>query len=69
MRIKLFDGDKGFIGEFEIDPSSKILPQVILWGERAFLQGASAEPASYYEDSAAVYRIPGPPPSVLRLGW
>jgi hypothetical protein len=69
MRIKLFDAEKGFIGEFEIDPPSKVLPHVVLWGERVFLQGTGDERAAYYEDPAAVYRIPGMPPSVLRLGW
>ena len=31
LRIKLFDAKKGFIGEFEINPSSKILPHAVLW--------------------------------------
>jgi hypothetical protein len=69
MRIKLFDAAKEFVGEFDIDPASKTLPRVVLWGDRVFLQGTSAEAAAYYEDPAAVHRIPGPPPSVLRLGW
>ena len=30
LRIKLFDTEKGFIGEFEINPSAKTLP-VVLW--------------------------------------
>jgi hypothetical protein len=69
LRIKLFDAEKGFIGEFEINPSSKILPHVVLWGERVFVQAISGEPGTYYENPAAVYRIPGPAPSVLRMGW
>jgi hypothetical protein len=69
MRIKLFDAAREFVGEFEIDPAPQTPPQVVLWGDRIFLHGPTAEPAAYYEDPAAVYRIPGPPPSVLRLGW
>jgi hypothetical protein len=69
LRIKLFDAEKGFIGEFEIDPLFKILPHVVLWGDRVFVQATSGEPGTYYENPAAVYRIPGPAPSVLRMGW
>ena len=69
LRIKLFDAEKGFIGEFEINPSSKILPHVVLWGDRVFAQAVSGEQGIYYENPAAVYRIPGPAPSVLRMGW
>jgi hypothetical protein len=69
LRIKLFDAEKGFIGEFEINPSSKTLPQVVLWGDRIFVQATSGELGNYYENPAAIYRIPGPAPSVLRLGW
>jgi hypothetical protein len=69
LRIKLFDAEKGFIGEFEINPSPKTLPQVVLWGDRVFVQATSRELGNYYENPAAIYRIPGPAPSVLRLGW
>jgi hypothetical protein len=69
LRIKLFDADKGFIGEFEINPSSKILPHIVRWGDRVFVQGTGEEPGTYHENPAAVYRIPGPAPSVLRMGW
>lgn len=69
LRIKLFDTEKEFIGEFEINPSAKTLPHVVLWGDRVFVQGTSGEPGAYYENPAAVYRIPGPAPSVLRMGW
>jgi len=69
LRIKLFDAEKGFIGEFEINPSSKTLPHVVLWGDRVFVQATGEEPSTYHENPAAVYRIPGPAPSVLRMGW
>jgi len=69
LRIKLFDVEEGFIGEFEINPSARILPHVVLWGDRVFVQKLGGEPGSYYENPAAVYRIPGSAPSVLRLGW
>ena len=36
--IKLFDTEKGFIGEFEINPPAKTLPHVVLWGDRVFVQ-------------------------------
>jgi len=41
LRIKLFDAEKGLIGELEINPSSKTLPQVVLWGDRVFVQATS----------------------------
>jgi hypothetical protein len=69
LRIKLFDAEKGFIGEFEINPPAQTLPHVVLWGNRVFVQATSGEPGAYYENPAAVYRIPGPAPSVLRMGW
>jgi hypothetical protein len=69
QRIKLFDAEERFIGEFEINPSAKILPHVVLWDARVFVQAIGREPGSYYENPDAVYRIPGPAPSVLRLGW
>ena len=69
LRIKLFDTEKGFIGEFEINPSAATLPHVVLWGDRVFVQGTGEQPDSYHENPAAVYRIPGPAPSVLRMGW
>lgn len=69
LRIKLFDTEKGFIGEFEINPSAKTLPHVVLWGDRVFVQATSGEPGTYHENPAAVYRIPGPAPSALRMGW
>ena len=69
LRIKLFDAEKGFVGEFEINPSSNILPHVVLWGDRVFVQGTGEELGTYHENPAAVYRIPGPAPSVLRMGW
>ena len=69
LRIKLFDVEEGFIGEFEINPSAKILPHVVLWDARVFLQAIGREQSSQYEDPAPVYRIPGPAPSVLRMGW
>jgi hypothetical protein len=69
LRIKLFDTEKGFIGEFEINPSAKTLPHVVLWGDRVFVQGTGEEPGTYHENPAAIYRIKGPAPSVLRMGW
>ena len=68
-RIKLFDAEKGSVGEFEINPSLKILPHLVLWGDRVFVQGTGEELGTYHENPAAVYRIPGPAPSVLRMGW
>ena len=59
LRIKLFDVEEGFIGEFEINPSARILPHVVLWGDRVFVQRLGGEPGSYYENPAAVYRISG----------
>jgi hypothetical protein len=41
----------------------------VLWGDRVFVQGTAEEPSTYHENPAAVYRIPGPAPSVLRMGW
>ena len=67
--IKLFDTDKGFIGEFEINPPAKTLPHVVVWGDRVFVQGTGEGAGTYHENPAAVYRIPGPAPSVLRMGW
>ena len=36
QRIKLFDAEEGFIGEFEINPSARILPHVVLVGRPGF---------------------------------
>ncbi len=68
-RIKLFDADKSFVGEFDIQPAEEMVPQVVLWGERVFVQRSDREQRSYYENPSALYRITGPAPSVLRLGW
>ncbi len=43
FRMKLFDADKSFVGEFEIQPAKEVLPQVVLWGERVFVQGSDRE--------------------------
>jgi hypothetical protein len=41
----------------------------VLWGDRVFVQAKGEGLGTYHENPAAVYRIPGPAPSVLRLGW
>ena len=60
LRIKLCETEKGFVGEFEINPPAQTLPHVVLWGDRVFVQGTDEQPGTYHEDPAAVYRIPGP---------
>jgi hypothetical protein len=61
LRIKLFDTEKGFVGEFEVNPSVKTLPHIVLWGDRVFVQGTGEDPGTYHENPAAAYRIPGQP--------